>query len=108
MTEPQTTKSSRSPVSLGAKDHNMQLENSQATLTEKTKTTKKKHKEVLAWSIALEGRPCPYYMAHTRKDAIEAFNNNIVQPPPQSSEPRKTIKDYKLYKPVKVAIRVIS
>lgn len=60
------------------------------------------------WTISCQGFPQSFYVRQTRRDAIEAFNNNIVQPPSQSSEPRRTIKDYKLYKPVKIEMRIVS
>lgn len=63
--------------------------------------SEKKQNEVIAWTVALEGRPCPFYVRHLRKDAIEAFNDNIV-------DKTQTLKDYSLYKPVKIAIRVIK
>ena len=71
----QTTKSSRSPVSLGAKDHNMQLENSQATLTEKTKTTperawQKFFREHGNYSIPLKNPENPHYVTAVSVDYL--------------------------------------
>lgn len=68
-------------------------------------TTKGKIK---AWGITINGQLCTWGINHTRKSAIKEFEDNIVQPPHQSSEPRLTIKDFPSYKPVRVLIEVMK
>lgn len=60
-----------------------------------------------AWGLTASGRICTWSIAHTRRSAIQQFEDNIIQPEPQSSAPKLTIKDYPSYKPVKVVIEVL-
>lgn len=62
-------------------------------------------KPINAWALKCQGTIMSCYAAHTRRNVILAFEANIVQPPPQSSEPRLTIKDYPSYTPIRVVIR---
>lgn len=68
-----------------------------------------KIKSVKAWAIVRGDHIIVPYIAHTRREAIGLFEDNVIVPPhPQSSDPRLTIKDYPLYKPVKVLIKVMK
>lgn len=60
--------------------------------------TKKKTK---AWAISREGSICTGYIASTRRGAVQAFEANIVK-----SETHQTIKDFPLYRPIKILIEV--
>jgi hypothetical protein len=60
--------------------------------------------ETVWWTIAVDGYPIAPYAAATRKAAIRAFNENIIQP--NDGSPLQTIKDYRHYKPVKIIVRL--
>lgn len=61
--------------------------------------------ERVCWTIAIHGEPLPFYATHTRRGAIGAFEENLC---PLPNGDRNNIKNYPLYKPVKVLMKIIK